>query len=162
MGIEFELIIVFNRIIFLMQLGLLWWEGHNIPPPHPNSQGLPIKNTHIDLYWYLEKINNKVLKICWLYFYPGFLQIITMEFLKFPILSIFAPFLRSRKNRWQHIYIYIRVWFWNSSKKIYPNINKRNKRDRLKKKEYFTEKSLTSWRSFIALIVFEKTVLKNI
>lgn len=46
------------------------------------------------------------MKICWLYFYPGYLQIITMEFLKFPIPSIFAPFLRSRKNRWQHIYIY--------------------------------------------------------
>lgn len=130
MGIEFELIIVFNRIIFLMQLGL-YCSGTQYTPPHPNSQGLPIKNTHIDLYWYLEN-TFKVLKICWLYFYPGYLQIITMEFLKFPIPSIFAPFLRSRKNRWQHIYI--RVWFWNSSKKIYPNINKRNKRDRLKKK----------------------------
>lgn len=118
-----------------MQLGL-YCNGTQYTPPHPNSQGLPIKNTHIDVYWYLEN-TFKVLRICWLYFYPGYLQIITMEFLKFPIPPIFAPFLRSRKNRWQHIYI--RVWFWNSSKKIYPNINKRNKRDRLKKRIFYWE-----------------------
>lgn len=128
MGIEFELIIVFNRIIFLMQLGLYCSGTQYTPPPIPT----PIKNTHIDLYWYLEN-TFKVLRICWLYFYPGYLQIITMEFLKFPIPPIFAPFLRSRKNRWQHIYIY-GYDFEIHPKKIYPNINKRNKRDRLKKK----------------------------
>lgn len=134
--------------------------GHNIPPPHSNSQGLPIKNTHIDLYWYIEN-TFKVLKICWLYFYPGYLQIITMEFLKFPIPPIFAPFLRSRKNRWQHIYIY-GYDFEIHPKKSTPILTRGTKEIDLKKKEYFTEKSLTSWRSFIALIVFEKTVLKNI